>query len=223
MTFVSGGLGDGKTDMALLLMEYFYNWGYFKHIASNVTTKAETDMKYVCYYDRLEEWLRTPGSKAFLLDELGINLYRLNFMSALSRMLVKIMQLIRKFDCHFFACAPSADFVDKKFFGLMEVHIEKLSLKTAVITNRVTRKSYPVYQVPRTSIKFFSKDIGSFDLKDPDRDTSEDPSKLLDWDYAARLYVKHLSLRKGGAIMGLSHMGFKGKLAVASKQEKYRV
>jgi len=205
VNFISGRRGFGKTDFALKLLEIGLREGLFAKIASNVTT-FDDRVEKICYFDRLEIWLRTKGRKAFLLDELGKHLNRMRFMTQKSKLILDTCQLMRKFDAHLIGVAPSKGLVNKLFLDtdILDSHMVKLSLKIVEINNYVTFKGYELFNVPRTTIKFLSKDIAVFELKDATL-AKEKWYTLPQCCRAAKLYLKHRTVRKVGNIMGISH------------------
>lgn len=211
VSYISGRRGSGKTDFGHLLLETGYRKGIFDHIASNVAMKEGYEsnpipIEHICYFDRLQDWLDLPGRKAFLIDELGKHLYRMSFMGKKSKLILQVCQLCRKFDAHLIGIAPNEQFVNKLFFNtdILDVFMRKLSRKKGVIQNYVTRKSYMIYNIPRTKIPFLSKDIAIFDLADPQR-ADEEFDKLPNYAKAGWLYIEHRSLRKVATILKVSH------------------
>jgi len=205
VTFISGDLGSGKTDLALLLMENGKAEGIFHKIATNVTTHNDPYIDFICYFDRLEAWLKSPGRKAYLLDELGINLYKMSFMSAKAKAILKVCQLVRKFNAHLFGIAPSFDFVNKMFSHVLDIHMIKLSLKSCLIDNKITHKVYSLENLPRTQIKFLTRDIAEFELKDPNFG-KEKLDALSPEEKALTLYAIHHTTRKVATVMNVSAM-----------------
>ena len=208
VNFISGKRDSGKTDFGLLLLQTGKEIGIFDKIAANVTTHNDSTIEYICYFDRLEDWFKTKGKKAFLLDEMGKHLYRMSFMSRMTKMILGICQLVRKFDAHLIGIAPNADLVNKMFFNtdLLDCLMEKLSRKTCLVNNlAIHSRPYRIENIPRTSIKFLTKDIALFGEKDPNK-AKEQFDNLPSFEQAAQLYLTHRSLRKVANIMGISHV-----------------
>jgi len=207
VNFISGKRGSGKTDFGLLLLQNGKEKGLFDKIGCNVTTYNDSTIDYLCYFDRFEDWLKLPGKKAFLLDEMGKHLYKMSFMSTMARMILGVCQLVRKFDAHLIGVAPSADFVNKMFFNtdILDSHMVKLSLRTCVIQNYATQRSYMIKSIPRTKVNFLTKDIARFELKDPERG-KENLDAMLPEEKALLLYAKHHNMRKTATVMGVSPM-----------------
>lgn len=206
VNFISGKRGSGKTDFGLLLLQNGKEKGLFDRIGCNVTTYNDSTIDYLCYFDRFEDWLRLPGKKAFLLDEMGKHLYKMSFMSTMAKMILGVCQLVRKFDAHLIGVAPSADFVNKMFFNtdILDSHMVKLSLKTCVIQNYATQRSYMIKTIPRTKVKFLTKDIARFELKDPTKG-KELFDAMSSEEKALLLYAKHHTTRKVAQVMQISH------------------
>lgn len=208
VNFISGKRDSGKTDFGCLLLEDGMESDIFDSIGANVATYNDPVLEYIGYFDRLEDWLRTPGRKAFLLDEMGKHLYRMSFMSRMTKMILGICQLVRKFDAHFIGIAPNADLVNKLFFNtdILDCKMEKLSRKICYVDNRATRsRPYKISSIPRTSIKFITKDIASFEEKDPNRG-KEKLDAMPPEERAILLYAKHHNMRDTGKVMGISAM-----------------
>lgn len=205
--FITGRRGSGKTDFCLLLLEEGKTEGYWDRIASNSGVYNDPSVDYICYFDRLEDWLKIPGKKAFFLDELGSHLYRMSFMSKKARIILELCQLIRHYDAHLVGAAPSEDLINKLFFSrdLLDYRMKKLSRKIAYVK---TYEPYPnhtkVFDLPRTSILFKTKHIATFDLVDPTKGKEEFRGKPIE-EQAVLLYAKHHNLRTVAQILGVSH------------------
>jgi len=205
ISFISGKRDSGKTDFAFLLLETAKHDGILEDIAGNVRLYRDSEVQYIPYYDRFKEWLRTKGKKGFLLDELGQHLNRMRFMTEKSKLILDTCQLVRKYDAHLIGVAPNAEFINRLFLNtdILDCFMVKLSRKIAKIRNYVTRQTYILDSIPRTSVPFITKDIAMFELKDPTKkgNLEELPQSAR----AAWLYLQHRSLRKVGNIMNLSH------------------
>jgi len=203
--FISGKRDSGKTDFAFLLLESAKSEGFLDKIASNVRMRKICEVEYIPYYDRFQEWLKTPGRKGFVLDELGKHLNRMRFMTEKSKLIMDICQLVRKFDAHMLGVAPSAEFINRLFLNtdILDWRMEKVSRKIAKIRNYVTERTYTLTNIPGTSVPFITKDIAMFELKDPTK--KGNLQELPQCCRASWLYLEHRSLRKVGRIMNLSH------------------
>lgn len=208
VNFISGKRDSGKTDFGLLLLQTGKEAGIFDKIGANVTTRDDPNIEYICFFDRLEDWLKTPGRKAFLLDEMGKHLYRMSFMSRMTKMILGICQLVRKFDAHLIGIAPNADLVNKMFFNtdLLDCLMEKLSKKTCLVNNMATHsRPYRIEHIPRTSIRFLTKDIALFGEKDPNRGKEKLNAMPIE-EKALILYAKHHNMRDTAKVMNVSAM-----------------
>lgn len=207
ITFISGRRDSGKTDLSLFLMEKGKEKGFFHKIAANIATHHDSRIEYICYFDRLEEWLKLPGRKAFALDELGKHLYKMAFMSKKARMILEVCQLIRKYDAHLFSCAPSAKLVNSLFLGtdLLDVFIRKTSRKKAEVNIIVNGIGFDFEDIPRTNIKFISKDIARFEMKDPTM-AKEKVKAMALGKKILYLYAKLHTCRAVGDALGISAM-----------------
>lgn len=205
ISFISGKRDYGKTDFGFLLLESLHKEGILDKIAGNVRLKEPCEVEYIPYFDRFKEYLQTEGNKGYLLDELGKHLNRMRFMTQKSKLVLDVCQLVRKYDAHLIGIAPSSDYVNKLFFNtdILDCFMLKLSRKIVKVNNYVTRETYMINNIPRTTIPFITKDIAMFDLKDPTK-----KGKLETMPQCCRaswLYLQHRSLRKVGNIMNLSH------------------
>jgi hypothetical protein len=164
--FISGAKELGKTDIALLLAEVCHILGFRRHIATNIRTDSYMIEKQITNYDDLKRWLLTSGRKLFVLDEAGTSLKKMRFMSEKNQLIMDTIQLIRHYDAGFIGIAPSDVFIDNNFLNtdILDARIKKISLHTAQVKDYLNRESYFLLDVPRTSIRFNSKDVAEFSL-----------------------------------------------------------
>ena len=205
ITFISGKRDDGKTDFGFLLLEMAKEEGLLDKIAGNVRLHRKSEVGYIPYYDRFQEWLKTKGKKGYLLDELGKHLNRMRFMTEKSKLIMDTCQLVRKFDAHLIGIAPSEEFINRLFLNtdILDCRMKKLSRKIAMVNNYVTKQTYILDSIPSTSVPFITKDIAIFELKDPTK--KGNLQELPQCCRASLLYLRHRSLRKVGKLMDLSH------------------
>lgn len=224
ITFIVGRRGSGKTSLSLFLMEKGQTKGYWGDIAGNTATRNDPRLSYICYFDRLEDWLKQPGKKAYALDELGKHLYKMAFMSKKAQMILEVCQLIRKYDAHLFGCAPSPKLVNTLFFGtdLLDVLMYKVSKDRVRIKLLERNEIFTMKNVPDTSIRFITKDTARFEMHDPTRPSGVDV-QIPRWEEAARLYLKYRNLRTVGNIMKVSHVMVKYWLDHAIQEPGYSV
>lgn len=206
ITFIAGKRDSGKTAFGLLLLQVGLSEGLFSQVASNITMREPSGVAYICYYDDLETWLQVPGKKAFILDELGVHLNRMAFMSKKSQLILKTCQLIRKYDAHLIGIAPNEDFINRHFLNrdILDMYIKKLSRKTCVIKNYVTQNTYTITDIPNTSYPFRSKDIALFEEANPNPKPELEGEMPYDQKLLL-LYAKYHSLRAVGKILGIHH------------------
>lgn len=207
VNFVSGKRGSGKTDFSLLLLQNGKEIGLFDEIAANIATRNDPSITYIGYFDRLETWLKGPGKKGFILDEMGKHLYKMSFMSKLSKVILGVCQLVRKFDAHLIGIAPSEELVNKMFFNtdILDSHMVKLSKRVCLIQNYTTETSYIIKRLPRTKIRFLTKDIAAFGLNDPAINKEEYDSMPRE-QKSLILYAIHHNTRAVAKILGVSHV-----------------
>ena len=153
--------------MALLLAEWCYTFGYKTRIASNIKAEGYMIEQQITDKQTLEKWLEESGQKLFIFDELGKHLRRNRFMTAKNVEILDLVQLIRHYDAGIIGCAPSENFIDSKFLNtdVLDVKIKKLSKKNAKIDNYLSKQSYFLNDIPKTSIEYDSKDIAAFTEK----------------------------------------------------------
>ena len=172
------------------------------------------------YYDTLEDRLTEKIPIGFMLDELGINLYKMSFMSKTAKMILKVCQLTRKYRCHLIGIAPSARFVNKLFLNsdLLDCFVRKYGKTGCLAKNILINKSKPIHGIPRTSIPFDSDYVSMFKMNDPQRG-KKILKTLPDSQRATLIYSKVHTTRKGAQIMGCSHTHFQKLLKI--EQAKY--
>lgn len=165
---MSGGRGDGKTDMALRLGEEAHDDGLIKRIGTNMRTEDKR-VDHIGNMPDLKSWLSLRGDKYFILDEAGKVINRMRFMSTLSVTILGIIQLVRHYDAKFTGIAPSESFIDSNFLNtdILDCKIKKIGLEFAEVKNFSSREVYTLSDIERTTIRFWSKDIASFTLKKP--------------------------------------------------------
>jgi hypothetical protein len=183
--FVKGNKGKGKTNLALLLSEVCYGYGYRKHIATNIQCQSFF-VKQITNYPDLEHWLvTTKGKKLYILDESGQHIGRMGFMSSKNRNFMDMLQKIRHYDCGFIGIAPSEKRVDSGFLNtdILDAQIKKITLTSAKVTDYYNNDCYFLTDLPRTSIKYNSKDLALFNME-----KEEDVKSMTDCCKAAKYY-----------------------------------
>jgi hypothetical protein len=164
--YVSGSKEKGKTDFSLLLGEYCYLRKYRTKIGTNIQTESYMVERQVTNLPDLKEWLKESKSKLFILDEAGLSIPKLRFMSAMNLEIMKILQMIRHYDAGFIGIAPSTKNVDSTFMDtdILDAHIKKQSKQVAIVKDYLHGESYFLYDIPKTSINFNSKHIAEFTM-----------------------------------------------------------
>jgi hypothetical protein len=167
--YISGGKEKGKTDFGLLLAEYCHLKGYRTKIGTNVETESYMIEKQITNLPDLKEWLKESKRKLFLLDEAGLSIPKLRFMSSMNIEIMKILQMIRHYDAGFIGIAPSTKNIDSTFMDtdILDAHIKKLSKQLAVVKDYLKNSTYFLYAIPRTSLNFNSKHIAEFTMEKP--------------------------------------------------------
>lgn len=210
VSIIEGPRDSGKTDTGFRIAEELYIDEHINILAANVLVlKPLSWISHITYYDDLKDWLQRKGVKIIILDELGDHLYRMSFSSKKTKMILRICQLVRKWDAHFIGMAPSAELIVKWFKNreILDLILKKPS-KTSKgilnVNNKVTRRAYRIKNWPRTNISFLTKDIAPFELVNPER-TKKKLNTMTAPARASLLYTKFRSLRKVGRIMDISH------------------
>jgi hypothetical protein len=162
--FICGPKEYGKTDKALFLGEYCYIRDFRREISTNIQTESYMIEKQITSLPDLRDWLQTGGRKLFILDEAGKVIRKMGFMTKLNQEMMDILQLIRHYDAGFVGIAPSETFIDNNFLNtdILDAKIRKLSKTTAKVFDYLNQATYFLYDIPRTSIRFNSKDIAVF-------------------------------------------------------------
>ena len=114
----------------------------------------------------------------------------MDFLSAKSKIILKLCQLVRKYDAHLIGIAPSEALVNKLFLNtdILDAHMKKMSKKIVQVKNYVTFQVGFLTDVPDTTIPFKSKYIAQFELKDP---TRKETLEVLPFpEKVAFLYIK---------------------------------
>jgi len=162
--YISGAKEKGKTDFSLFLAEYCYLKGYRTKIATNIETESYMIEKQICNLPDLKAWLEESKRKLFVLDEAGLSIPKLRFMSSMNIEIMKILQMIRHYDSGFIGIAPSTKNVDSTFMDtdILDAHIKKFSKTLAVVKDYLQNESYFLEGICKTSINFNSKHIAEF-------------------------------------------------------------
>lgn len=206
ITFIGGRRGFGKTSMALKLGEFALQDKLINKLGGNIRTYTpDPRLEYIPYYDTLVNWLQTKGKKIYILDELGKNLNRMEFMTKTAKKILDICQLARKYDAHIIGIAPSARSVNKMYTDsdILDCKMIKLAIRIAKVSNRLTWSAYTMTAIRDTTIPFISKDIAIFEMESPKEKQTLEGMPLCCKTFI--LFGKHRSTRKVGRILKVSH------------------
>jgi hypothetical protein len=115
----------------------------------------------------LKVWLNEPGKKLFVLDEAGLSIPKLRFMSTMNIEIMKILQMIRHYDSGFIGIAPSTKNIDSTFMNtdILDAHIVKVTKTLAKVKDYLQNDTYFLEDIPRTKINFNSKHIAEFKME----------------------------------------------------------
>lgn len=164
--YISGPKEKGKTDFALTLAEYCYLSDFRKKIATNIETESYMVERQITNLPDLKIWLQQSKRKLFILDEAGLSIPKLRFMSNMNIEIMKILQMIRHYDAGFIGIAPSTRNIDSTFMDtdILDAHIRKVTKTLAVVDDRLQNLSYYLEDICKTSINFNSKHIAEFTM-----------------------------------------------------------
>jgi hypothetical protein len=165
--YISGAKEKGKTDFGLFLAEASYLKGYRTKISTNITTESYMIEKQITNLPDLKQWLQEKGRKLFILDEAGLSIPKLRFMSNMNIEIMKILQMIRHYDAGFIGIAPSTKNIDSTFMNtdILDAHIKKINKLTALVKDYLENDTYFLEEIPRTSVTFNSKHIAEFKME----------------------------------------------------------
>jgi hypothetical protein len=161
--FIHGRKDKGKTDISLLLAEICYKKNFRRKIASNIWTESYMVQSQITNVPDLEDWLKGPDRKLFILDEAGKHLGKMNFMTKKSKAIMDAVQLIRHFDCGLIAITPAKKFIDSGYLDPDNIDfiIKKITRSWAKVWLYNSQHNIDLYNIPKTSINFNSKDIAT--------------------------------------------------------------
>lgn len=165
--FIQGRKDKGKTDVSLLCGELCYLKNYRRHIATNIHTESYMVEAQITNVPDLKHWLEDSGRKLFILDEAGKHLRRMGFMSKMNQAIMELVQLIRHFDTGLICISPAQRFIDSGYLDpdVIDFVIKKVNREYAKLYLTQENRIINLFNVPRTSIKFNSKDIADFTLE----------------------------------------------------------
>jgi hypothetical protein len=165
--YIGGAKEKGKTDFGLFLGEYCYLKGFRKKIATNIETESYMIEKQITNLPDLKVWLMESKRKLFILDEAGLSIPKLRFMSNMNIEIMKVLQMIRHYDAGFIGIAPSTKNIDSTFMDtdILDAQVKKISKTLAIVKDYLQNESYFIEDIPRTSITFNSKHIAIFNME----------------------------------------------------------
>ncbi|MCJ7633903.1 hypothetical protein MUP77_16145 [Candidatus Bathyarchaeota archaeon] len=164
--YVSGAKEKGKTDFSLLLAEIAYLKKFRTKIATNIETESYMIEKQITNLPDLKGWLQESKHKLFILDEAGLSIPKLRFMSTMNIEIMKLLQMIRHYDAGFIGIAPSTKNIDSTFMNtdILDGHVRKITKTLAYVKDYLQNDTYFLEGIPRTSINFNSKHIAEFTM-----------------------------------------------------------
>jgi hypothetical protein len=164
--YISGAKEKGKTDFSLTLAEYCYLKKFRLKIATNIETESYMIERQITNLPDLKLWLKESKRKLFILDEAGLTIPKVRFMSNMNVEIMKILQMIRHYDAGFIGVAPSTRNIDSMFMNtdILDAHIKKTSKAKAKVKDYLTNRTYKLKGIGRTSINFNSKHIAEFSM-----------------------------------------------------------
>lgn len=165
--YISGAKEKGKTDFGLFLAEFSHINKYRTKISTNIETESYMIEKQITNLPDLKQWLEEKGRKLFILDEAGLSIPKLRFMSSMNIEIMKILQMIRHYDSGFIGIAPSTKNIDSTFMNtdILDAHIKKLTKKVAKVKDYLQNDTYFLEDIPKTTINFNSKHIAEFKME----------------------------------------------------------
>ncbi len=165
--YISGAKEKGKTDFGLFLAEFSHINKYRTKISTNIETESYMIEKQITNLPDLKDWLQEKGKKLFILDEAGLSIPKLRFMSSMNIEIMKILQMIRHYDAGFIGIAPSTKNIDSTFMNtdILDAHIKKITKRVAKVKDYLQNDTYFLEDIPKTTINFNSKHIAEFKME----------------------------------------------------------
>jgi len=178
--FVTGRMGYGKTDFSLKIAETLLEENALKMVGSNIKVE-DSRFTYITNVYKLKKWMQKRGDKLFILDEAGIHVDSRSALSKINKEIRKIAFLLRKFDGKLiFVTQRSAD-IDTTFrdTDIWLATFHKADLKTCYVYANPLDEIVVIRNVPKTSIKYDTKDIALFGFEPSSEDAESFEDKLL--------------------------------------------
>jgi len=166
--FICGPRDSGKTNKGLRFAEHCYLKYGVRHIATNIYTESYMIEQQVTNYPDLQNYLKKKGRKLFILDELGKAMGKMDFMTRLSKEILKVVELVYHFDCGLIGIAPSEKVVNNTFLDNDLLDLEIISERnrtSAKAIDFIHKRSITLLNINRTSIPYNRRDIAKFTLE----------------------------------------------------------
>ncbi len=169
--FVTGRMGRGKTDFCLLIGELALQYGWVKHVATNIKVFDERFL-HITSWAELENWLKLDKrKKLYIFDEASSNISRRTPMAQLNRKIIDLAFKLRKYRAHLLLAAVSRGLVDSTFEAIPDLvlgEFQKISRETAILQSDLFDDLIVIRNIPPTTVKFDTYDIAPFSLTPPD-------------------------------------------------------
>ena len=169
--FVTGRMGRGKTDFCLLIGELALQYGWVKHVATNIKVFDERFL-HITSWAELENWLKLDKrKKLYIFDEASSNISRRTPMAQLNRKIIDLAFKLRKYRAHLLLAAVSRGLVDSTFEAIPDLvlgEFQKISRETAILQSDLFDDLVVIRNIPPTTVKFDTYDIAPFSLTPPD-------------------------------------------------------
>jgi len=200
--FVSGRMGTGKTDFALLLTQLALAIHSIDKIGSNIKvdhpafTRIESASK-------LEQWVRSDrSSKLFILDEAGVHIDSRNPLGAINKKIRHLAFLLRKHRAKMIVISQRNIDVESTIRDLTIANFQKQSKKVCIVRSQLLDDNIALIDIPRTSLPFSTYDIAEFSLESNEIGEIENRMccRVID-----TLRHNHFKIRKSAEILGIHH------------------
>jgi len=189
IVFITGRFGFGKTDFSLLIAEILLENKIIKKFGSNIGIKNPQDypFQHITNIVQLKKWLYPKTEpKLFILDEAGIHTDRRNPTGRINREIRHIGFLLRKFSGKFIFISQRGEDIDSTFAhtDIWLATFHKIRKDKALLFSNVHMNPKLIRNIPRTSIKFDTRDIAPFSLEPTNLSegaTTKEEKIFYDW------------------------------------------
>jgi len=170
IVLITGRMGSGKTDFALLIAEVLLENGVVDEVGTNIRVE-DPRFRRINSVESLKKWLVSSRKrKLFILDEAAVHIDSRRPMARMNRELRHIAFLLRKYRGKLILVSQRGEDVESTFRApdLWLATIKKLNKKAALVVSDIW--NYPILfqDVPRTSIRYDTYDIAPFELEERD-------------------------------------------------------